>query len=308
MVIPRSRIRSARLSAILPLAIIAGIIGVVGWYYLKSDAKRATSTPPLARTSGKGVGSEGPNASGIRIRSPHSLDPALAIAEEYLAAFERDVVDYTAKLTKLERIAGKLGEAQTMSLKFRCPRIDTEGKSIGASVYVGFEEPKSVRGREVIWIEDKNSGKMLAHEGGWLNLASVQLDPAGTLAMMGNKYPITQIGVGKLLRKLIEKGERDRDVGDCEVKIDKNAALDGKPCLQIEVKHPAKKPEFDFHIARIYLDPERKLPLRYEAFLWPEKPGEEPPLEEQYTYRDIKLNVGLNDADFDSKNEAYSFP
>ncbi len=31
--------------------------------------------------------------------------------------------------------------------------------------------------------------------------------------------------------------------------------FDGQPCTQIEVKHPTKKSEFDFHIARIYLIP-----------------------------------------------------
>ncbi len=67
-------------------------------------------------------------------------------------------------------------------------------------------------------------------------------------------------------------------------------------------------PEFDFHIARIYLDTNLRIPVRYEAFLWPIKPNEEPPLEEQYSYSDVKLNVGLQDDDFDPENKAYQFP
>lgn len=299
MAIPRSRIRSARLSANLLAALLAGMVLCATWYLWSS---KPASLPLGSDSTSESLGSD-PASS-----PPHPLDPALAIAKASLAAFERDVVDYTAKLTKCERIAGKLNEPQTMSIKVRCPRTTADGQSTGTAVYVGFEEPKSVRGREVIWVEGKDAGKMLAHEGGWLNLASVQLDPTGTIAMMGNKYPITQIGLGKLLRKLIEKGVRDRAVGDCEVKIDEKATFEDKPSLLIEVKHPIKQPTFDFHIARIYLDRETKLPLRYEAYLWPDQPGAEPPLEEQYTYRDIKLNVGLTDADFDSKNEAYAFP
>ena len=35
---------------------------------------------------------------------------------------------------------------------------------------------------------------------------------------------------------------------------------------------------------------------------WPETPGGEPPLEEEYTYLDVELNVGLKDSDFDPDN------
>jgi outer membrane lipoprotein-sorting protein len=55
------------------------------------------------------------------------------------------------------------------------------------------------------------------------------------------------------------------------------------------------------------LDTERLIPLRYAAYLWPEKDGE-PVLEEEYTYLNVQLNVGLTDADFDPENENYHFP
>jgi hypothetical protein len=240
--------------------------------------------------------------------APHPLAPVLELARDYLNAFERDVVDYTAKLTKQERINGKLGKPETMTLKVKCAGNDSKGKPVPIHVYVGFEDAKGGTGREVIWVEGRNDGKMSAHEGGWMNLATVQLDPEGTLAMMGSKYPITQIGIAKLLKKLLEKGESDRRRGTCEVVIDENARFDDQPCTLIEVKHSEKKPGFEFHIARIRLDPIRKLPLSYEAYMWPSRPGEEPPLEESYVYRDIKLNVGLTEKDFDTKNEEYSFP
>jgi hypothetical protein len=50
------------------------------------------------------------------------------------------------------------------------------------------------------------------------------------------------------------------------------------------------------------------VPIRYAAWTWPEKAGEEPPLLEEYTYVDMKLNVGLTDKDFDPDNSAYNFP
>jgi outer membrane lipoprotein-sorting protein len=73
------------------------------------------------------------------------------------------------------------------------------------------------------------------------------------------------------------------------------------------VTHPDKKPEFDFHVAQIFFDIERMIPLRYAAYMWPEDGGD-PPVEEEYTYLDVKLNVGLTDEDFNPDNKSYKFP
>ncbi len=239
---------------------------------------------------------------------PHPLDPVLKLARSELDAFSQNVVDYTAMMLKRERIGGKLGEENRMMVKIINRRLVDNKLETPLHAYLRFESPKSIRGREVIWVEGKNDGNLIAHESGLFNLMSVTLPPDGSLAMMGNKYPITGIGMGNLYVKLIEKGERDRRLGDCEVTIREKEHFDDRPIVLIEVKHPQKRPDFDFHIARIYLDTDRHLPLRYESYLWPNKPSDEAPLEEQYTYQDIQLNVGLTEADFDPKNPAYQFP
>ncbi len=50
------------------------------------------------------------------------------------------------------------------------------------------------------------------------------------------------------------------------------------------------------------------MPIRYEQYDWSGVAGDRPELVEQYTYLDLKLNVGLTDADFDKRNPSYSFP
>ena len=57
----------------------------------------------------------------------------------------------------------------------------------------------------------------------------------------------------------------------------------------------------------MFVDEELNIPVRYEAYDWPAQPGDEMQLLEEYSYLDVKLNVGLTDADFDDKNPAYSF-
>ena len=60
-------------------------------------------------------------------------------------------------------------------------------------------------------------------------------------------------------------------------------------------------------MARIYLDDQLNLPIRYEAYDWPDQPGDKPVLLEEYTYVNLKINQGLTDADFDVHNPQYGF-
>ena len=70
----------------------------------------------------------------------------------------------------------------------------------------------------------------------------------------------------------------------------------------IEVIHPTPRRNFRFHKAQVFIDNELRVPIRYAAYLWPENPGEQPPLEEEYTYLNLKLNNGFTDADFSRTN------
>jgi hypothetical protein len=240
--------------------------------------------------------------------TPHPLDPALELAREALARIEAEIEDYTATMVKRERISGRLGGETKIDLKVRTRRVE-DGKLVRPlSAYLLFQNPWLARGREVIWVEGRNEGKLIAHEGGIKNIIRVSLAPDDQLAMLGNKYSITEIGLTRLVEKLIEKGERDREVGAVDVDISDGHKVGDRPCRLIQVTHPDPDPRFDFHIAQIFLDTERMIPLRYAAFMWPEKPDGPPLLEEEYTYLNVRLNVGLTDADFDPDNPAYQFP
>ena len=77
--------------------------------------------------------------------------------------------------------------------------------------------------------------------------------------------------------------------------------------LGLQVVHPVPRKEFRFHLARIYVDRELNLPIRYESYGWPQRQGEKPPLLEEYTYLNLKLNNGFTDRDFDKSNASYNF-
>jgi hypothetical protein len=171
------------------------------------------------------------------------------------------------------------------------------------SVYMYFLKPESMKGREVIYVENANDGKLVAQEGSGVlrKLGAVKLDPRGAIAMRGNRYPITDIGVEFLVSELIKRGERDRARDECITEEKLNVTINGRQCRMLEVTHPHARPYFDFHIARIYIDEDLELPVRYEAYTWPTTPNGKPELQECYTYLNLKLNIGLTDDNFDPK-------
>ena len=231
-------------------------------------------------------------------KAEHPLIPALKMAyssRETLAGIQ----DYTATLVKRERISGKLQDPESMFVKIRQQPL---------SVYLYFLSPDSKKGQEVIYVDGKNNGSMLAHGVGVKKMiGTVSLSPTGPMAMAGQRYPITEIGIGNLTKRLIDVAEHDKQYGECEVKFFKGAKINGRPCVCIQVTHPVPRKNFLFNVARVFVDDEMNIPVRYEAYEWPETPDGQPQLLEEYTYLNVKLNVGLTDKDFDPKNPAYNF-
>lgn len=281
--------------------ILWATILVVSWVAINAPTNAPSQSAVARSLRPAGDGHEESN--GKRVSS---LDEVLELAEVLLQHMQSDVRDYTGVLIKQERIAGKLGESATMQFKIRNPLPDAER---GIAAYLKFEEPKAAAGREVIWADGQNAGKLIVHEGGMKRLLGrFELDPLGQLAMMGQKYPITEIGLIRLAEKLIEKGQGSPRMAQARVTIRDDVLVGDRKCRMIQLTHEVPSPEVDFHVAQIAVDMERKIPLRYAAYLWPEEPGGELPVEEEYIYLDVELNVGLVDKDFDPDNPAYDFP
>jgi len=175
---------------------------------------------------------------------------------------------------KRERVGGVVGDYQAMFVKVRHQPF---------SVYMYFLNPADIKGQEVIWVKGLNENKLQAHAVGIKNVVgTVSLNPTGQIAMRGNRYPISEIGILNLVERLIQVGEKDSQYGECEVR-------------------------FLFYQARIFVDDEMNLPIRYESYSWPTTAGGQPELLEEYTYQNFKLNNGFTDQDFDTRNPKYGF-
>jgi hypothetical protein len=211
-------------------------------------------------------------------------------------------------MVKQERVGDKLLDEELMRIKVRHGQAG-QSPPVPKSFYLLFEKPRSMTGREVIWVEGRNENKLVAHEGGLLNVIRANLNPTGLLAMRGNRYPITELGIETLVMRMLEKGQRDRQYDECTVDIDRDMEVDGHKCTVVTITHPHPRAHFEFFQAKIYIDDEIDLPIGYEGFIWPDDDSAgEPVLLERYFYRDLKINVGLTDLDFDPDNPDYSFP
>jgi hypothetical protein len=237
---------------------------------------------------------------------PHPLDPVLSAARDSLQHIQTHVRDYTTIMTKRCRVNGRLSDYQQAFVKIRSRRREND-RLAPMSVYMVFRYPNAIRGREVIWIEGQNGGKMVAHDVGIKGLIRVSLDPNGAIAMRGQRYPITEIGLENLVQKMIEKGNQDRQHGECHVTRFDTAKVGDRPCSVFRIEHPVERPHFDFYRAEVFFDSELKMPIRYASWSWPTESGGKPLLEEEYTYTNLQVNVGLTDVDFNPDNPDYNF-
>lgn len=222
----------------------------------------------------------------------HPLVPVIRVMGEVLENIDQNVQDYSCTLTKQERYSGELGEHQHIFLKVRNEPF---------SVYMQFLQPH--KGREVLYVAGMNQGNLIALDGGWKRkvMSPVSLDPNGMIAMRGQKYPITRVGLRNLVVKLIDRANADLKFAECKVTSDPNQLIEGRSATLIQVTHPEPRKDFYCHIARIFIDNELKVPLHYDSYMWPAE-GQEPPLEESYTYRNLKINNGFSARDFAKDN------
>lgn len=227
----------------------------------------------------------------------HPLAPVLRALKVSQEEIDRNLHDYCCNFIKQERIDGELGDQQQILMKVAHDPF---------SVYMSFIKPYT--GREVVYVSGQNEGKMVVLEAGFKRmLGKMNLDPQGSLAMKGQKRPITDVGIRNLTAKLTKMWTQETKFAECEVTSDPNMKAAGRSTTLIKITHPLPRQDFKFHVARLFLDNELKIPIIFDAYLWPEKAGDEPPLEESYLYANLKVNNGYTAREFDTVNNPEIF-
>ncbi len=243
------------------------------------------------------VGAGGENSAEPQANAEHPLMEGLRRnyrAREVLA----NVRDYTCVFIKRERIKNQLQGSETLAMKVRREPF---------SVYLRYLKPDDKAGTEAIFVRGQNDNKVVAHSVGLQRFAgTLRLDPTSDWAMSGNRYPVTEAGLHNLVDRMIGISEAEIRYGEVDVKTFP-ARIDGRDCTCVQVFHPYRRDSFKYHVARSYYDNEWQIPVRNEVYDWPARPGDQPVLLGEYTYTQLRFNVGLTDRDFDPKNPAYDY-
>ena len=228
----------------------------------------------------------------------HPMQVPLRMAQRSLERLNQ-VRDYTCTFVKQERIGKSLIGPESMRLKVRHRPF---------SAYLYCLGPTNDVGQEVIYVAGSNGGKVLAHATGLQHkiLGTLSLDPTSSLLMKGSRNPITRIGIKNLSTDLVAGHQKDLQFAECEVSV-KDDDVNGVPATRVEIVHPVRRQEFGYHRMLVWYHRDWEVLIRFARYDWPEETGGEPPLIEQYSYDDLKLDVGLTDLDFDPSNSEYGY-
>ena len=257
-------------------------------------SRSSTLSPSTVAKSAAGVGLPVDNA-GAPVGEPVAMaKQAIADCQRKFAAID----DYSCTFLKRERVGGRLTSLHVMSLKARTKPT---------SLYLKFQKPN--KGREAIYVEGRNGGRMLAHDVGIGRFlaGTMHLDPRGSMAMENSRHPITEAGIGSLIETVARHWTAELTPEESKVAMQSNMLVGKIPCSMIESIHPSRDKKFLFHKVRLFIDQEHGLPVRFEAYDWPKDKDAAPELVEEYTYLDLRVNTGLKEQDFDPDNAAYSF-
>ncbi len=247
--------------------------------------------------------------SDLQLRAEENIDTMIQALRGSLQQVRNNIDDYSGTVVIRERKNGKLGEENAMEFKIRNRKLNSNRRVVmPLSIYLRVSHPKSAAGREVIWVENRNSGKLIAHETGFTNLIRLHLHPKSFKSFMGHRHSLTELGIENLLVQLINRASTEGKARRCNVVMNPRKTINNRSCTMYQVTHLDRKSKDDIYQLFIFLDNEHRLPVMFATYLWPVTKGEKPQLDEMLIYKNLKFNVKLTDRDFDPDNPNYSFP
>jgi len=199
------------------------------------------------------------------------------------------VDNYICSFNRIENIGGKLKEQKNIVYKFKKP----------FSIYMKWTEGTN-NGSEALFVRGKYDNKMVVHLGGIFKFIKVSIDPNGNMAMKNNRHPITEAHLGVTLEMIEQNYRNSRQNNEGSITYSEEEQLDGRTTMLFKAVMPDGK-GFYGHIMYINIDKELLLPVRTAVYDWQNN------LMEMYYYKDLKINVGLTEKDFDTHNRDYGF-
>ena len=238
-----------------------------------------------------------------RLAVPHPLERVLTFAREEQAYLQRTVRDFTCRVTKRERIDGELQDYRYIDRWVREERPAGGQGARPPSVLLDFLGPSDVQGRRVLFVAGRNDDRLLVRKGGRrFGYVVTDVDPASPIVKRESLMPITEIGFSQVLERTIRALQQDVAAdprGDNTiVEHITTATINGRPCQMLRITHPRRRDGLQFFSASMSIDSALHVPVRFDVYDWPDTPDHDPPLVSEFTYTNVTLNAGLDDATF----------
>jgi hypothetical protein len=225
---------------------------------------------------------------------PQKIEPekALKIAEGVHAHIVNDINDYTGILIKRELIDGRSDRQEFISFKFR--------QKPSTAIYLKYLRPTHMIGREALY---KGGNTFLVRRGGTFNPNLVlELRIDSPLAMATSNYTIKEMGLKVIAERLIAQLKNEMNLPETEILMYPDAKFEGRPITHYRLIHHKKVKGATCSMAEISVDKALNIPVFYRAIDGWEKPVI---VLEEYGFRNVRLNPGLTDKDFDENNAEY---
>lgn len=209
---------------------------------------------------------------------------------------------YTAIFERQERIDGELKDEQQIELKLRHAPF---------SVYMKWLNGD--KGRELLYSDSQNEGKMLVKLGGLKGrlVPTLKIDPTSDRAKSESRHSVAEAGLQNLARQIIQHRERDLKTGNIPTcTIEENHTFDGRSCQLVMVEYTDQKYSPLYRKSLTLIDSELSLPVFVKNYTWPNEhtvDEEQETLIEYYSYTELHLEDRLADAIWQQDNPDYRF-
>lgn len=219
--------------------------------------------------------------------------------ERFITNFD----SYSVVFHRQERINGDMKVPQSIDLKVR--------QSPHFAVYMKWLSGE--KGQQVLFSEEYDDGCMVVKFGGFKRLLpGIKLDPNSSLAMAETRYPVTEAGLGGMIRQLLKHRNADvkRNSGaTCIRMADKE--FDGKMCHCFQVEYDNPEISKVYRKSLLMIDTERHLPIMVRNYTWSADPSlqgkelDEVTMIEDYSFTDLRVDSTLVAQDFSRDNPRY---
>ena len=219
--------------------------------------------------------------------------------------FIDNIDNYRVIFEKRERIKGDIGELETMELKVRhAPNF---------SVYMKWKTGDT--GRQLLYNEEYDDKQMVVKLGGLKGriLPALKLDPLGSEAKAGARYPVTEAGMSGMIRQMIVHRENDLSHGhgiDCRRLA--NEVFDDRECYCFRYEYSDPKFNTLYRKSIVLMDTRYHVPLRVLNYTWSDNAEgmtpeqlDEMTMIEDYAFRQLDMGANLVAEDFSRDNPAY---